>query len=91
MIIFGHNFMFSLIAKLDPTGRTAATTPAMLMIGSAVGPILGGTLVEAYGYPSLSVAAVAISLVGMSCFIAIRRDARRLALATPLLPSLAAE
>lgn len=71
LIIFGHNFMFSLIAKLDPSGRTVASTPAMLMIGSAVGPILGGTLVQAYGYSSLAVAAPCIAVLGCSCFLAI--------------------
>ena len=77
LIIFGHNFMFSLIAKLDPSGRTVASTPAMLMIGSAVGPILGGTLVQAFGYPSLAFAAPCIALIGCGCFLAIASSRKR--------------
>ena len=36
-----------------------AATPAMLMTGAAIGPILGGTLVKALGYGSLGAAALA--------------------------------
>ncbi|WP_028997899.1 MFS transporter [Azohydromonas australica] len=68
VIIFTHTFAFGLIAKLDPSGRALATTPAMVMVGSAVGPILGGTLVKFHGYPSLGLAAAAVAGVAVLCF-----------------------
>jgi len=61
VMIFTHTFAFGVLSKLDPSARSLAGTPAMLMIGAAIGPILGGTLVQFFGYPSLGVAAVAIS------------------------------
>lgn len=68
VMIFTHTFAFGLLARLDPTGRAVAATPAMLMIGSAIGPILGGTLVKAFGYPALGFAAIAIAVTGVLCF-----------------------
>ncbi|MEG1709484.1 MAG: MFS transporter, partial [Acinetobacter sp.] len=54
-ILFVHTFAFGLLARLDPTGRAVAGTPAMLMVGAAVAPFISGTLVkfisfEAIGY-----------------------------------------
>jgi hypothetical protein len=40
----------------------------MLMLGSAIGPILGGTLVKAFGYGSLGLAAGGIAGVAVFCF-----------------------
>lgn len=54
VMIFTHTFVFGFLARLDGSGRTLAATPAMLMIGSALGPFLGGTLVEAFGYGALA-------------------------------------
>lgn len=68
VMIFVHTFAFGLLAKLDPSGRALAATPAMLMAGSAVGPILGGTLVKAFGYGSIGIAAGTIALVAVFCF-----------------------
>ncbi|MGM9490333.1 MFS transporter [Ideonella sp. YS5] len=78
VMIFTHTFAFGLIARLDPTGRAVAATPAMTMIGAAVGPLLGGTLVKAGGYGSLTFAAVAVAAVAMVCFIAVRQPAEPL-------------
>jgi predicted MFS family arabinose efflux permease len=69
LVVFGHNFIFSLIAALDPSGRTAASTPAMLMVGSAIGPVAGGTLVDLFGYGSLAVASGVLALMGCCCFL----------------------
>lgn len=66
--IFTHNFVFGSMARLDPSGRTVALTPAMLMTGSASGPLLGGTLVLHFGYESLGLAAVVIACVGVFAF-----------------------
>lgn len=69
--IFGHTFMFGLISRLDPTGRAAASTPAMLTVGSAIGPVLGGTVVGIAGYPAVGWSAATLMVVSAMCFIAI--------------------
>lgn len=68
VMIFTHTFGFGLLARLDTSGRALAATPAMLMTGAAIGPILGGTLVKAFGYGSLAVAAAAIAALAVACF-----------------------
>lgn len=68
VMIFTHTFAFGLIARLDPSGRALAATPAMLMIGAAIGPILGGTLVKGLGYGSLGAAALLIGTLAVLCF-----------------------
>lgn len=68
VMIFTHTFAFGLMARLEPTGRVLAATPAMMMTGAAIGPILGGTLVKAFGYGSLAVAAAAIAALAVTCF-----------------------
>ncbi len=82
LILFGHNFMFGLIARLDPSGRTAATTPAMLMVvGAAIGPALGGVLAQQFGFASLGVAALVIATVGTLCFATVWRHSRAMSFA----------
>jgi predicted MFS family arabinose efflux permease len=68
VMIFTHTFAFGLLSRLDPTARALAGTPAMLMIGAAVGPILGGTLVQLFGYPALGLCAIAISAIAVLLF-----------------------
>jgi predicted MFS family arabinose efflux permease len=68
VMIFTHTFAFGLLARLEPSGRALAATPAMLMAGSAVGPVLGGTLVKSFGYGSLGAAAGLIAVVAVFCF-----------------------
>ena len=68
VMIFTHTFAFGLLARLDPTARALAGTPAMLMIGAAIGPILGGVLVQGFGYGSLGAAAVIIAAVAIFLF-----------------------
>lgn len=68
VMIFTHTFAFGLLAQLDRSGRALAATPAMLMTGAAIGPVLGGTLVKSFGYGSLAVAAVAIAALALLCF-----------------------
>jgi predicted MFS family arabinose efflux permease len=72
VMIFTHTFAFGLLSRLDPTGRSLAATPAMLMTGAALGPILGGTLVVGSGYPALGVAAVIVDLVAILVFSRVR-------------------
>lgn len=74
VLIFTHVFAFGLIARLDPSGRALAATPAMMMVGSAVGPILGGTLVKFHGYPALGLAAVLFAALAVVFFSRARRS-----------------
>jgi predicted MFS family arabinose efflux permease len=68
VMIFTHTFAFGLLARLDTTGRALAATPAMLMVGAAIGPVLGGTLVKAMGYGSIGFAAIGIATVAVASF-----------------------
>lgn len=66
-ILFVHTFAFGLLARLDPTGRAVAGTPAMLMVGAAIAPFISGTLVkfisfEAIGYACCIVVAMQVYL-----------------------------
>jgi predicted MFS family arabinose efflux permease len=75
VMIFTHTFGFGLLARLDPSGRAMAATPAMLMAGAAIGPVLGGTLVKSFGYGSLGAAALAIGAIAVFAFSRIPHDA----------------
>jgi predicted MFS family arabinose efflux permease len=68
VVIFTHTFAFGLLARLEPSGRALAATPAMMMTGAAIGPVLGGTLVKSAGYGSLALAAAALAAVAVICF-----------------------
>ncbi len=65
MVIFTHNFLFGLLSRLDPSGRAAAATPAMMMIGSCIGPALGGVLVQGLGYAGLGWMACGVSCIAV--------------------------
>ncbi|TFZ02779.1 MFS transporter [Ramlibacter henchirensis] len=71
-VIFTHIFTFGLLARLDPSGRAVSATPAMMMIGAAVGPILGGTLVKFFGYGAIGWAALAIDVVAFCFYLQLR-------------------
>ncbi|MDB5898308.1 MAG: putative permease [Ramlibacter sp.] len=73
-IIFSHTFAFGLLARLDPTGRAVAGTPAMLMVGAAIAPFLGGTLVKFIGFEAIGYAVVAIVAMELLLFNLARRD-----------------
>jgi len=63
-----HTFAFGLLARLDPSGRAVAATPAMLMIGAALGPLIGGLLGEHFGFGALGLAAVLVAFVSITFF-----------------------
>lgn len=67
-IIFTHTFAFGLLAKLDPSGRAVAGTPAMLMVGAAVGPFIGGTLVKFSGFEAIGYAAIVLVAIELVLF-----------------------
>lgn len=69
IVIFTHTFLFGLLAKLDTSGRIVAATPAMMMIGSCIGPALGGGVVQAFGYPGLGYAACFIAAIAVTCML----------------------
>jgi predicted MFS family arabinose efflux permease len=66
--IFTHTFAFGMLAKLEPSGRAVAATPAMLMIGAALGPIIGGALGENLGFGALGIAAVGVAFLSILFF-----------------------
>lgn len=68
VLVFTHTFAFGLMARLDGTGRALTGTPAMLMVGSAIGPFFGGTLVNTFGYEALAVAAACLAAAAVFCF-----------------------
>lgn len=74
VMLFTHVFGFGLLARMDPTGRTLAGTPAMMMTGAAIGPILGGTLIKFAGYPALGIAALVLGCVAVICFSQLPRE-----------------
>jgi predicted MFS family arabinose efflux permease len=69
IMIFTHTFLFGHLAKLDTTGRAVAATPAMVMTGSAIGPVLGGTIVQNFGYAQLGMVTFAIAVVGAAAYL----------------------
>lgn len=77
--LFGHIFLFGLIARLDPSGRAAASNPAIVMIGSSIGPFLGGTLVQHLGYGAVGAAAVVIAAcTALAAWLSARGQGRTL-------------
>jgi predicted MFS family arabinose efflux permease len=77
VMLFTHTFAFGVLARLDVTGRVVAATPAMVMIGSAIGPVLAGTLVKLSGYPAIGVAALVIDAAALVCFWQLTRSPAR--------------
>ena len=73
MVIFTHAFLFGLLARLDPSGRAVAATPAMMMVGSCIGPGLAGALVHGIGYPAVGVAACLVALIAVAAMMLVRR------------------
>lgn len=66
--IFTHTFAFGLLARMDPSGRAVAATPAMLMAGSALGPIVGGALIEIFSINAVGIVAIGVALLSVACF-----------------------
>lgn len=73
MVIFTHNFLFGLLSRLDPSGRAAAATPAMMMLGACIGPVLGGTIVAGLGYQGLGWAACVVAFIAVMGMLQVRR------------------
>ncbi len=73
--VFTHTFVFGLLSHLDKTGRAASATPAMAMIGAAMGPVVGGALGQNLGYGALGVTAFCIAIVAVIIFTKAKRSA----------------
>lgn len=73
MVIFTHNFLFGMLSRLDPSGRSAAATPAMMMMGSCIGPVLGGVIAQGFGYSGLGWAACAVAAVAVVGMLKVRK------------------
>lgn len=67
-IIFTHTFAFGLLARLDRTGRAVAATPAMLMVGAAIAPFIGGTLYKFIGFEAIGYAAMMLVVLELVLF-----------------------
>lgn len=77
VMTFTHTFIFAYLARLDPSGRAVAATPVMLMTGSAIGPILGGTAAQHFGYESLGWLVLGLAVVSVGFFLATVRGVPR--------------
>jgi MFS family permease len=75
VLIFTHTFLFGLIARLDPSGRALASTPAMMMTGSAIGPALAGSVAMRAGFGGQALLAVVVGVAAMLCFALVARRA----------------
>lgn len=76
-VIFIHTFAFGLLARLDPSGRAVAGTPAMMMVGAALAPFVGGTLVKFVGFYAIGYAAVVLVAIELMLFNEVRKAVRR--------------
>ncbi|WP_249177437.1 MULTISPECIES: MFS transporter [Burkholderia cepacia complex] len=68
VMIFTHTFIFAFLARNDPSTRAVAATPVMAMTGSAIGPILGGTVADHFGYGSIGWTIVVAAGISTLCF-----------------------
>lgn len=72
-ILFVHTFAFGLLARLDPTGRAVAGTPAMLMVGAAIAPFISGTIVKFIGFEAIGYACCVVVAVQVFLFSQTRK------------------
>ena len=84
VMLFTHTFIFGYLARIEPTGRAVAATPAMIMSRSAIAPLFGGVLVETMGYPALGITALALDLVALGLFAASRNQVPKIDMAMRL-------
>ena len=76
-MIISHTFVFGWLSANDSTSRAVALTPAMLMTGAAVGPLLGGVLVATFGSSSLGPVALLLDSLALICFLMAVRLSRK--------------
>jgi predicted MFS family arabinose efflux permease len=83
IVIFTHTFLFGLLSQLDRSGRAVAGTPAMMMIGSCLGPAVGGGVVHTLGYQGLGWAACVVAAVAVTLMLLVRSQLRTSQVPTP--------
>ncbi len=76
-LVFTHTFVFGVLSRLDPSGRATAATPAMAMLGSAIGPVLAGTLLKMGDLELLGTVAIAIDALALLSLSVLGAHARR--------------
>jgi len=69
VLIFMHTFLFGLIARLDPSSRALASTPAMMMTGSAIGPALAGAVAMRFGFEGQALLALLVGAAATGWFL----------------------
>lgn len=74
-LIFSHVFAFGLISRIDLSGRSVAASPSVMLAGSAVGPILGGTVISAAGYAAVGLIGPIVGVLALIAFSRIDQDA----------------
>jgi predicted MFS family arabinose efflux permease len=74
LVIFTHTFLFGLLSKVDSSGRAVAATPAMMMTGSAIGPVLGGAIVAGIGFEGLGYAVSVFAVVAAGLMMVARNS-----------------
>lgn len=74
LFLFSINFVlaytFGLMAEFDLTGKLVALGSVCLSVGGALGPLISGNIIEAYGYPTALVFSGACSLVALGIYAA---------------------
>ena len=63
-------FYLSLLLKSDPSGKLVSVSSAFFMIGTAVGPGLGGLALDALGLPGLAFASILTPLLALLATLA---------------------
>jgi predicted MFS family arabinose efflux permease len=76
-ILFTHIFAFGLLSQLDTSSRAVAATPAMLMFGSAIAPILSGSLVKYIGFEAIGYAACLLVFIQVCCFYYVKTKVQK--------------
>lgn len=84
VLIFTHTFLFGLIARLDPSGRALASTPATMMLGSAIGPALAGTVAMRAGFHGQAMLAFGVGALATLMFAMVARRAAHMPSPAPL-------
>lgn len=84
---FSMPYLFGLAAAIDRSGRWAAAAGSAYLLGFAAGPVLGGVVIAASGYTSLSAVCVAMTAVARILAMIVISRGRLGARTTDLLPS----
>lgn len=72
VVLFTHTYLFGLLATLDRSGRIVAATPAMMMIGAATGPAVGGAIVQNFGFEGLGYAVAVVAVIAVVLMLVFR-------------------